>query len=77
MCTFAAVSEVSQLLSLDLVLQHKGVSVGHGMLIDWRTIKCGDTLLERADTFDCAQLFVALLGVEEAREAVRAKIALE
>lgn len=53
------------------VLQVAGVSAGSGLVIDWRTVTSGETLLANGDAFDTAQLFVALVGDGPAVEAVR------
>lgn len=52
------------------VLQAVGVSAGNGTVIDWREVKSGWTMLDNADAYDTAQLFVDLVGVDGALEAL-------
>lgn len=44
------------------VLQADRVSAGNGIVLDWRTVLCGEELLTGGDAFDTAHLFVALVG---------------
>jgi hypothetical protein len=60
--TYEAVRACAVLLLTDAVLQIGGVSAGRGQVIDWRTVKSGETLQDGADAFDTAQLFVTLVG---------------
>lgn len=53
-----------------VVVQAAGVSAGHGKVIDWREVKSGWTMLDGADAYDTAQLFVDLVGVNAALEAL-------
>ena len=48
------------------VLQTSGISAGRGRVIDWRSVRSGEELLEGGDAFDQAALFVALAGEEAA-----------
>jgi len=66
MQTFEAVRYVAMALLAGEVVQAAGVSVGHGSVIDWRTVKSGEVLQADACAFDSAQLFVALVGPEAA-----------
>jgi hypothetical protein len=43
---------------------------GQGLVIDWRTVRSGDTIQTSADFFDTARLFVALVGTDAALDAV-------
>jgi hypothetical protein len=52
------------------VLQAGQVSAGRGMVIDWREVKCGETMLDGADAIDVAYLFVTLVGPEVARSVL-------
>ncbi len=49
-------------LTKGAVLSANDITAGRGTLIDWRTVKSGENLLEDADAFDIAYLFVALAG---------------
>lgn len=51
-------------------LQVAEVSAGNGLVIDWRTIRCGEVIVEAADTFTVAVTFVELVGLDAAWEAV-------
>lgn len=72
--TFTAVRACSLALLSGAVLQVGGVSAGNGIVIDWRTVRSGETLTTGADAFDTAQLFVALVGPETALSALREEI---
>lgn len=50
------------------VLQALGVSAGHGLIIDWREVRSGETVCE-GDAFDVAQAFVRLVGEDAALAA--------
>lgn len=52
------------------VLQAEAVSAGNGRVIDWRTVKSGESVLEAADAYEVATLFVSLVGVEAAMASV-------
>jgi hypothetical protein len=71
--TFTAVRACCIVLLAGAVLQAElpegAVTAGKGKVIDWRTVRCGETLQEGADAFDTAQLFVALVGPEVATAA--------
>lgn len=69
--TFEAVRACAIAILGGAVIQAAGVSAGQGLVIDWRTVKCGETMLEGADAFDAAQLLVALVGAEAALEAMQ------
>lgn len=51
------------------VLQACEVSAGNGKVIDWRDVRSGELLLDEADAFDTARLFVHLVGDWKAFEA--------
>jgi hypothetical protein len=61
-----AVRACSIALLAGVVLQVLEVSAGHGRVIDWRTVRSGETLQDGADAFDTAYLFVTLVGPEAA-----------
>lgn len=69
---FNAVFAVSVALSAGRVLQavtsDGAVSVSHGRVIDWRTVKCGEETL--TDVGDEAILFVSLVGEDAALASV-------
>ena len=65
--TFPAVRACTLAIFRGAVLQASGISAGRGTVIDWRTVKSGETLAEGADAFDAAHLFVSLVGPEVAR----------
>jgi hypothetical protein len=48
------------------VVQAAGVSAGNGSVIDWRSVKSGETVQTNRDAFDTARLFVSLVGPEAA-----------
>lgn len=52
------------------VVQAAGVSAGNGKVIDWREVKSGWTMLDNADAYDTAQLFVDLVGIDVSLEAL-------
>lgn len=52
------------------VVQADGVSAGNGKVIDWREVKSGWTILDGADAYDTAQLFVNLVDVDASLEAL-------
>lgn len=65
----AAVRACAIVLLVGAVLQAQGVSAGNGIVIDWRDVKSGEALLDHADAFDTAALFVTLVGHEAALAA--------
>jgi hypothetical protein len=69
--TFPAIRACAQALLDGAVLQAAEVSAGNGAVIDWRTVRSGDTLQTGGDPFDTAQLFVALVGPEVALAALK------
>lgn len=72
--TFAAVRACAIAMMAGHVVQAECVSAGRGMVIDWRTVRSGDTILVNADAFDTAQLFVALVGADAALVVVEYSI---
>jgi len=64
--TFTAIRACSILLLGGVVLHAEDVTAGNGKVIDWRTVRCGETVQEGADAFDTAALFVSLVGPEAA-----------
>lgn len=67
--TFGAVQACAERLIAGAVLHAADVTVGRGVVIDWRTVRSGETVQEGGDTFDAAQLFVALVGPDAALAA--------
>lgn len=65
--TYEVVRACALAILAGAVLQVDGVSAGRGVVVDWRTIKSGETLIQDADAFDVAQLFVTLVGEERAQ----------
>lgn len=49
-----------------VVLHAADVTTGNGVVIDWRTVKSGETVSTGVDAFDAAQMFVVLVGEESA-----------
>ena len=70
MDTFETVRFCALALLAGTVLQTSGVSAGNGIIVDWRSVKSGETIQEGGDAFDTAQLFVALVGDEAALACV-------
>lgn len=68
--TYEAIRACALAILAGSILQVDGVSAGRGIVVDWRTIKSGETLVQDANAFDTAQLFVALVGVERALSVV-------
>jgi len=64
--TFAAIRACAIAMMAGHVVQAESVSAGRGMVIDWRTVRSGDTIQTGTDAFDTAQLFVALVGADAA-----------
>jgi hypothetical protein len=60
--TYNAVRACAVALLAGAVLNCAGVTAGCGLVIDWRTVKSGETLQAGADAFDTARLFVSLVG---------------
>lgn len=54
---------------LQTVTPDGAVTAGKGQIIDWRTVRSGETVRVDGDAFDTAQLFVAMVGVEAAERA--------
>lgn len=66
---FDAIFQVSAALLNGRVLQAKNVSVGNGLVIDWRTVKSGEAIGKDLDAYEAAVLFVELIGPSTAFEA--------
>lgn len=68
--TFTAIRACALVLLTGAVLQAESpegaVTAGKGSIIDWRTVRCGETIQTESDPFDTAQLFVALVGPDAA-----------
>jgi hypothetical protein len=60
--TFDTVRACALALLSGTVLQADAVSAGRGSVVDWRTVRSGETLQTDGDAFDTAQLFVALVA---------------
>lgn len=62
--------EVVQTCALALlsgkVLHADGVTAGNGIVIDWRQVRSGEEVQRDADAYDTAELFVALVGPDQA-----------
>jgi len=54
------------------VLHASNVSAGNGSVIDWRSVKSGESLLENADAFDTAIAFQAAVGTWAALDSIGA-----
>lgn len=63
---FSAVRACSIAILAGSTLQTENVSAGNGMVVDWREVPSGVTLLFDTDAFDTANLFVDLVGFEAA-----------
>lgn len=66
---FDAVRACSIALLAGGVLHGPDVTAGNGSVIDWRSVKSGETVQADGDAFDTAYLFVALVGPEAALAA--------
>jgi len=44
------------------VLTANNVTAGNGMVIDWRNVKSGETVVSEGDAYDMAVTFVGLVG---------------
>jgi hypothetical protein len=69
MSTFDATRACALVLLSGAVLHACDVTAGSGLVVDWRTVKSGETLSEGGDAFDTAHLFVMLVGPEPALAA--------
>src|ERR1700683_3007232 len=72
--TFAAVRACCVALLAGAVLTASDVTAGNGSVIDWRAVRSGATLESGLDAFGTAQLFVAVVGVEDAMRAATAEL---
>ena len=72
--TYEAVRACALAMLAGATLQIDDVTAGRGMVIDWRTVRSGETLQEGGDAFDTAQLFVSLVGEETAARAVASDV---
>jgi len=64
MTTYNAIHACAVALLSGAVLQVGGISAGRGLVVDWRTVRSGETIQDGGDAFDTAQLFVSLVGAE-------------
>lgn len=70
--TFDAVRACSIALLRGAVLRAEDVTAGlDGSVIDWRSIKSGETIQTDGDAFETAYLFVTLVGEEAAMAAAQ------
>lgn len=70
--TVDAVRACSIALLAGTVLRAEDVTAGlDGSVIDWRTVKSGETIQAGGDAFDTAYLFVTLVGEEAALAAAQ------
>lgn len=74
MGSYEAVRVCAIALLAGAILQAEGVSAGRGIVVDWRTIRSGETLVQGADAFDAAQLFVSLVGEDVAVSSVKSDV---
>ncbi len=72
MNTFAAVFAASAAMLRGEVLHARNVTAGLGILVDWRHVKSGETVLVDADPFEVAALLVELVGPSAVLEAAEA-----
>ncbi len=68
--TFAAVRACALAILAGTILHASDVTAGNGIVVDWRTVRSGDTLATEADPFDAAHLFVTLVGPSAAMAAL-------
>lgn len=52
-------------------LQARDITVGNGLLIDWRFVKSGEEIANNLEIYDAACLFVELVGPSTAVEAAQ------
>ena len=69
--TARVLSIVSAELLRGAILAVNDVTAGRGQVVEWHAVKSGQTLLEGADAFDVATLFLKLVGTHAALQAVR------
>ena len=69
--TARVLSLVAAQLLAGVTLQVNDVSAGNGKVIEWHAVKSGQTLLEGADAFDAARLFLRLVGTRAALHSIR------
>ncbi len=69
--TYWTTAAISAVLVQGATLHACNVTAGGGLVIDWRTVKGGDTVISEADAFDVARMFIALVGEEQALKSVR------
>lgn len=69
---FDAVRACSIALLRGTTLRAEDVTAGlDGSVIDWRSVKCGETIQTDGDAFETAQLFVTLVGEDAAMVAAQ------
>lgn len=66
---FDTVRACAIVLLSGVVLHAENVTAGNGLVVDWREVKSGATILQGADAFDVAHMFVTLVGCETAYTA--------
>lgn len=68
--TFTAVRACAIAILGGAVLTACDVTAGNGLVVDWRSVKCGEHMETDGDAAAVAQLFVALVGPEAALASV-------
>jgi hypothetical protein len=72
MKTFDAVRACAIALLAGTVLHAEDVTAGlDGSVIDWRAVKCGETIQAGGDAFETAYLFVSIVGEDAALAAAQ------
>jgi len=66
-----AVFACSVALICGRVLQARDVTVGNGLLIDWRFVKSGQEIANDLEVYDAASLFVEMVGPSTAAAAAQ------
>ena len=67
---YDAVRAVATELLSGSVVQIDDVTAGRGSVIDWRTARSGEPIVEGGDAFDVAYQFVLMVGPRAALDAL-------
>lgn len=67
---YQTIAALSALLLSGVIVHGPSVTVGRGIVVDWRTIKSGEEVGSGLDPFEAAHLFVSLVGIDAANAAV-------
>jgi len=67
------ISAISVALLGGRIFNTRNVTAGNGSVIDWRTVKSGETIIDGADAYDTAVAFVGLVGWGAAARALDAE----